>query len=458
MSEVTTELSDRETTEPGDAGWRGVLPFLADVAVVLGGAWLVWRAWVVGQRLVEQGVNIFLDLPPLFASWVPHTGRGTIPAIAIALLVVVGGPPLAARLRWVPLLLVTYLTSLAWIVSMTLVDGWQYGVVTKLTNAKNYLAEIDRVDSVPSLLQEFTSRIVLEPGSWAVHVSGHPPGALMVFVWLDRIGLDGGIAASMLCMIVGAATGVGIAATVRALGEESAARRILPFAALMPAVVWIGVSADGMFAGVLACGVALLATGAARGGVTGDLLTFAAGLLLGFMLYLSYGLVLAGLLPLVVLGLTRRLRPVLLSVAGVAVVVGLFTAYGFWWFEGYQLVRIRYYQGIASTRPYSYFVWANLACVVLSIGPAALAGLRRMAWRPRGVPVATGLLTAAALLMITIADLSGMSKAETERIWLPFTMWLVLPCALLPYKQARYWLAAQAVLGLLINHLLFTRW
>jgi hypothetical protein len=63
---------------------------------------------------------------------------------------------------------------------------------------------------------------------------------------------------------------------------------------------------------------------------------------------------------------------------------------------------------------------------------------------------------AAALLALLVADLSGMSKAETERIWLPFAMWLLPACALLPRPRA--WLAAQTVLALLINHLLFTGW
>ncbi|MFE5392963.1 hypothetical protein ACFQ9U_00165 [Streptomyces sp. NPDC056568] len=33
-------------------------------------------------------------------------------------------------------------------------------------------------------------------------------------------------------------------------------------------------------------------------------------------------------------------------------------------------------------------------------------------------------LTTAGLLVLLVADLSGLSKAETERIWLPFTLWL----------------------------------
>jgi hypothetical protein len=49
-----------------------------------------------------------------------------------------------------------------------------------------------------------------------------------------------------------------------------------------------------------------------------------------------------------------------------------------------------------------------------------------------------------------------MSKAETERIWLPFAMWLLPACAFL--SRPRAWLAAQAVLALLLNHLLRTGW
>ena len=46
-----------------------------------------------------------------------------------------------------------------------------------------------------------------------------------------------------------------------------------------------------------------------------------------------------------------------------------------------------------------------------------------------------------ALLAIVFADLSMLSKAETERIWLPFTMWLTAAAALLPPRSHRWWLA-----------------
>ena len=41
--------------------------------------------------------------------------------------------------------------------------------------------------------------------------------------------------------------------------------------------------------------------------------------------------------------------------------------------------------------------------------------------------------------MMVLADASGMSKAETERIWLTFAVWLLPACALLPRRHA-WWL------------------
>ncbi len=51
-----------------------------------------------------------------------------------------------------------------------------------------------------------------------------------------------------------------------------------------------------------------------------------------------------------------------------------------------------------------------------------------------------------------------MSKAETERIWQPFLLWLLPAAALLPRRGVRWWLAASAIPALLVNHLLWTGW
>ncbi|MGH4027168.1 MAG: hypothetical protein ACRDRV_21565 [Pseudonocardiaceae bacterium] len=435
-----------------------------DLFVVAGATGLVVAAVLVGQWLLERGVPIHAAAAPLFAWWQPHVGPGTVAAVLVAALVVGCGPQLAGWLAWRSLLAVSYLGALAWTLSLALVDGWQRGVVARLTPRTEYLREVPGVTDIPAMLATFTDRILsLQPGSWTTHVAGHPPGALLVFVGLHRVGLSGGAPAALLCVVVGASACVAVAVALRALGAESLARSALPFGVLLPGAVWIGVSADGLFAGVVAWGVALLAVAASRPRSDGPAIAAAmgGGLLLGAGLYLSYGLVLAGLLPLAVLVCTRRPVPLLLAGTGVVAVVGIFTAAGFWWLDGYQKVTMRYYEpgewGLE--RPYGYWVWANLAALVIVLGPAALAGLRRAAAGWRRCPLRPlVLLCGAALLAVLLADASGLSKAEVERIWLPFAVWLVAAAGLLPQRQLRWWLAGQAVVALVVNHLLLTGW
>jgi methylthioxylose transferase len=68
---------------------------------------------------------------------------------------------------------------------------------------------------------------------------------------------------------------------------------------------------------------------------------------------------------------------------------------------------------------------------------------------------AVTVLVVGAAATVVAADLSLMSKAEVERIWLPFMPWLLLGCALLPRHWRRPGLALQAVAALLMQHLLF---
>jgi hypothetical protein len=67
-------------------------------------------------------------------------------------------------------------------------------------------------------------------------------------------------------------------------------------------------------------------------------------------------------------------------------------------------------------------------------------------------------LPLAALSAILAADLSGLSKAEVERIWLPFAVWLTAGAAMLPTPTRWFWLIVQAATALLVNHLLLTTW
>jgi hypothetical protein len=524
--------------DPARAARRGLV---RDLCAVAAAALLVVTAVLVGRAVENRDGTLHVNWPPLLARWGPHLGPGTPAALAVAVLVVAYGPGLAARLPWRALLGAAWGAGLAWTWSLALVDGWHRGIAGRLTTRHEYLQAVDRFGDIPRTLRDFAGHILLgAPDNWPAHVAGHPPAATVTFVLLDRIGLGGGAWAGAWCITVGTTAAVAVLVAVRALADETLARRAAPFLVLAPAAVWVGTSADGYFAAVAAWAVAFLALAVTGRGPawTG----FIAGLLFGLTAYLSYGLTLVALIAAAVLLLgTRRARPLPFVLAGTAVVPAVFTAYGFDWWEAYHLLVRRYYQGVAGERPYAYWVWANLACTALVVGPATVAGLRRAGatrpwrllwpgttrlrrlpwsgtthlrrlpwpsaahlrrlpwpsathprqlpqpsathprqlprpssthpWRPsRPAPARSSplhwpdetaaprlaLLVASALLALLIADLSGMSKAETERIWLPFAVWLLPACAFLTGPRA--WLATQATLALLLNHLLLTGW
>ncbi|MFJ6915787.1 hypothetical protein ACIQUX_17810 [Streptomyces sp. NPDC101133] len=435
-----------------------------DLGAAAAAALLVTAAVLVG-RYVYTYDDLIVGWPPLLGRWGPHLGPGTPAAVLVAVAVVACGPAVAARLPWRALLPAAWGASLAWIWSLALIDGWRTGVAGRLTTRHEYLTVIGRWHDIPATLRDFTGHILIHsPDNWPAHVAGHPPAATLTFVLLDRIGLGGGGWAGVWCITVGASGCVAVLMTVRVLAGEGLARRAAPFLVLAPAAVWLGTSADAYFAAVAAWAVALLALAVTRrsaGWAAGS------GLLFGLTCYLSYGLTLFAVVAAAVLLLGRRgvrERPVLFLplLAGAAVVPVAFTAMGFDWWQAYRLLVTRYYEGAAGVRPYGYWVWANLACTVLITGAATAAGLRRTGavLVRRGDSGAQELrlafLVAAALLALLVADLSGMSKAETERIWLPFALWLLPSCAFLSHPRA--WLAAQAVLALLLNHLVATGW
>ncbi|RZL81567.1 MAG: hypothetical protein EOP32_14390 [Rhodococcus sp. (in: high G+C Gram-positive bacteria)] len=407
-----------------------------------------------------KSVRDFADAAPLFGFRDIHFGWGTPVAIVVATAVVVWGPGLAQTLSWRRLTVGVWLVSAAWAMALALVDGWQRGFAGRLTSTDEYLHEVPGITDIPATLRGFADRILdLQPDSWTTHVAGHPPGALLTFVWLDRIGLDGGAWASALCVAVGSSAGAAVIVSVRALGDEAMARRAAPFLVLAPAAIWVAVSADALFAGVVAWGIALLALAAGRAVRHPVPVAVGAGVLLGFGVYLNYGLGLMAIPAVAVLVIARTARPLVGALVGALAVAAVFTAYGFWWFDGYQLVQERYYQGIASDRPFAYWGWANFASLVCAVGLAVPAALPRvLAWSRIRTLSPVPVLVLSALLAVVIADLSALSKAETERIWLPFEMWLLAAPALLPRGSHRFWLAVQALGALAVTHLLFTNW
>ncbi|MCV7409623.1 hypothetical protein AWC05_24835 [Mycobacterium florentinum] len=446
-----------------------------EMTAVAVGAGLVAAAVVLPS--LDWGVRPRLDIgperfatheqtAPLFGTWEIHASWGTGPAILLAIAAVVWGPVVAQRLSWRWLTLGSWAVACGWAFALAMIDGWERGFAGRLTTRDEYVTQVPGITDIPAAVRTFSSRILdYQPNSWITHVSGHPPGALLTFVWLDRLGLPGGAWAGLLCLLVGSSAAAAVLIAIRALADEQTARLAAPFVVIAPTAIWVAVSADGYFAGVTAWGIALLAVAVHRQVRFPALIAAAAGLLLGWGVFLSYGLLLMGVPAAAVLlsaadyrAALRALGPATLTALVVAVT---FAVAGFYWFDGYALVQQRYWQpyAIANYRPLQYWWWANLACVVCAIGLGGVAGITRV-FDVAAIRRRSGfhLLLPAMLAAIVCADLSMLSKAEVERIWLPFTIWLTAAPALLPVRSHRVWLAINAAGALLINTVMVTHW
>ena len=400
-----------------------------------------------------------LGVPPTHGYWHPGVGPGTLPALLLAAAGVVGGRRWALSWSWPRLLLTSYVASLAWLLSLALVDG-EAGLTRVMANDSEYLVTARDVDSVPDLLGGYVERIPRShPDNWPIHVAGHPPGALLFFVALVRLGLGGDLAAALVVCAVAASIPAATLLAARALGADGTARRAAPFLVLSPAAVFLAVSADAVFAATAAWGLAALArsaTARSRSGLLGW--GAAAGLLLGWCVLSSYGLPLLGVPALAVLWLAGSWRPLPVAAAAALVPVLGFAALGFAWWEAYPVLVDRYWDGIAATRPAAYWLWGDLGALLVSGGPLLGAGVAVAARRHRGEERVVAVLALAAVVIVVLADLSRMSKAEVERIWLPFVPWLTLSLALLPERWWRAGLALQVATALVVQHLLYTTW
>jgi len=393
-----------------------------------------------GAMLTRSGAELHLGAAPLVGRWeVRLTPLVLLPLASGALLLAVA-PLVAARASWRVLLLATTAGAALWSVSLALTDGIS-GLTGPLGSGDEYLHEVPQVRS--GFLPGFVERINTYggPGAWTTHVAGHPPGALLVFAGLARIGLGGSGPAAALCVLAGASAAAAVLIAVRAVADEPTARAAAPYLALMPGAVWVAVSADALFLGVTAWGIAALITGRALAG----------GLLLGAALMLTYGALPLGALALAALLRRRDARGLLVAGAGVLAVLGGFALAGFRWDDGLAETLIRVEAGAGGERPALYFAVANLAAFGLAVGPACVAGLGRLR---RADPL--WWLVGPTLVALAAADLSGASKGEVERIWLPYAPWLLLAAARLP--PGRGWLLAQAATALTVQVVLRSKW
>jgi hypothetical protein len=203
----------------------------------------------------------------------------------------------------------------------------------------------------------------------------------------------------------------------------------------------------------------VLATGRRDG--TGDRLALAGGAAFGAAVLLSYGSALLVLVPLAVARSRRHLRALVVAAAGGATVLALSALAGFWWLDGLVTTRREYLESVASVRPYGYFLLANLAALALVVGPATVAGVTRIVRGDGSARPLAGLVPPV-LAVVAVADLSGMSKGEVERIWLPFALWMLPAAALAAGERdaggVQRWLCVQMVAAIAIPLFVRTHW
>jgi hypothetical protein len=405
---------------------------------------LIGVAHLWGRAIVESRPATRIFVPPLVARFDPSPLLGALLPLAVAALVVAYGPRLGSTLGWRALLAVAFATAALWAVSLALTDGLE-GLVRPLEFPNDYRQDIDLVAGPGEFLSHFTERI----DRYNQHVRAHPPGMVLLLWSIDRLGLRGAGWEAALVVIGGASVVPAALVALRELSGETRARTAAPFLAMTPAAIWVASSADALFAGVGAWAVALVVVSTGRSGRAAAALAFGGGVAFGAALFLSYGLALLVVPPLVVAIVRRRLMPLLLAGAGALVVVGLFALAGFWWIDGLQATLGEYRASVARIRPYSYFLLGNLAAFGIAVGPATAVALARL--RDRG----TWILVAGGLAMVAVADVTGLSKGEVERIWLPFVPWVMMATSELP---PRMWLALNAAFAVVVELALNTTW
>lgn len=460
----TAASSEESATGRGRAAWWGLGAGVAVVAASM----LVPPLFGV---VVKAG-----SAEPLLGDWMVRVGPSSL--VAVALVAAAARPGLrmrVERLPWRRLLAISWVVGVVWMVSLALVDG-PAGMGRHLDHGTEYLESARMIDDVGEMLRVYVDRIPLDaPQNWAVHLAGHPPGAVLMFIGLDRLGLGAWQVAGPVVVAVGATVPAAVAVTLDRLGARDAARTVLPFLVLGPAAVLMAVSADAVFAAIVAWGVAALAGAGAAAGGRRAALAVLGGLLLGWGLMVSYGLGLVAILAVAVLVAMRvpwRERALVGAVtAGTTLLVVLaFVPLGFTWWEAYPVLHERYWAGIAGVRPSWYWAFGNLGALVLVAGFALPAALGAAAGPVLRLRTAAGRVAAqewertvaplvlAGVAMVGVADASLMSKAEVERIWLPFVPWLLLSVLWLPARWRHRALVAQGVLALVLQHLVRTVW
>ncbi len=422
--------------------WRRALR----LSLVVGSAaWVLW--WSITKGRAERlNSNVKLGAAPLVGrndadGWVWRWGWSLLGAALVGIVVAAScwhGWWWRVRQRWAVLAIGIGATLFACLLALSDgLDGLRFGAA----HETEYLINLRYTPSTGDLLRTFISRI----NYYSVHARGHPPGYLLILQIMNDIGFGGVWPVVVMTMLATGISAVAVAIAVRAIAGVEWMRRVGPLLIVAPYAIWMMTSGDAVFTCVAALGVAAVAEGANRDRRQALALGVAAGLLFGFLLFLTYLGVVMLIVPatLMLAAIVQRQRGIwMVLIGGVAAglaVVGLFWVAGFWWFDGLAATKEQYHAGSAQFREWSYFAIGNFGAALFALGPVTVVGLgtlrnRRM-W----------LLVGSASVALAASHLSRYTKGEVERIWLIFYPWLAIAAAGLVVRSRR-WSGASLVL------------
>jgi hypothetical protein len=248
--------------------------------------------------------------------------------------------------------------------------------------------------------------------SLPVHAAGHPPGLLLVMHFLQ---LDTAGRLAAFCIVVGALSAPLTYALGRRVLTEPQARIAGVLAAFSPAMLHFGAtSADAVYLTVgLLAAIPLLSK---RPWIGAGAL--AVGSLFAWSL-LAIG-AWAAILVLARDGLKPAIKlSVLIGVTLIAFHALFALATGFDPIGTIRATEQVYRVGIASRRPYEFWLFGSPTAFLLVLGvPITWLALQRRS--PEAIAI---------FAVLVIASILGFTKAETERIWLFFVPFVCLAAA-----------------------------
>jgi len=384
----------------------------------------------VGLWLDANGTLLGVPHPPFIGGYGVRADPWLVVAIpcfvaAVALV------PRVLRMRYFPLALFggTLVLRLVLAAARQGTSAWDRPFVLgrRGEGPLEYLPAMPAFDYGPRFVLDRFAELV---PSLPVHAAGHPPGLLLVMHYLQ---LDSATRLAAFCIVVGALSAPLTYALGRRVLTEPQARIAGVLAAFSPAMLHFGAtSADAVYLTVgLLAAVPLLSKRPIVGAVA-----LAIGSLFAWSL-LAVG-AWAAILVLARDGLRPAIRlSVIIGVTLIAFHALFALATGFDPIGTIRATEGVYRVGIASRRPYEFWLFGSPTAFLLILGvPITWLALQRRS--PEAIAI---------FAVLAIAAILGFTKAETERIWLflvPFVCLAAAPVVKRPTLIAAL-LAFQAV-------------